>query len=247
LLAGLGLVPHPRPGPSDDCRQGCGRRTGGALLRRVLNAISDPGPRRCPPVLGTLPAGAAAWPSAPLPDPCQEDAVTTMNALKPGDALFHGTSTPRWQSIQQDGALRLPSSGYRKISLTTDRSVAEYWAKLAPIVDRKEGRGDGPGVILVLSHSALETGGHWLTEFSDDVWGAGECDWEREVACWSEIDIAQVMVAQSSSGGRRGRRLRAAAGDRPGGRPVLAGTNPGGAGPAAGRAGCRAGRAGALA
>jgi hypothetical protein len=175
-----------------------------------------------------------------------------MNDLKPGDALFHGTSTPRWQSIQQDGALRLPSSGYRKISLTTDRSVATYWAKLASIVDRKEGRGDGPGVILVLSHSALETSGHWLTEFSDDVWGAGECDWEREVACWSEIDIAQVMVAQSSSGGRhRGRRLRAAAGDRPGdrpgGRPALAGADPGGAGPAAGRAGCRAGRAGALA
>ena len=41
-----------------------------------------------------------------------------------------------------------------------------------------------------MSHSALETGGHWLTEFSDDVWGAGECDWEREVACWSEIEIA---------------------------------------------------------
>ncbi|HSJ76576.1 MAG TPA: hypothetical protein VK899_10405, partial [Gemmatimonadales bacterium] len=52
--------------------------------------------------------------------------VTTMNDLKPGDALFHGTSTPRWQSIQQDGGLRLPSSGYRKISLTvnTQKQVA---------------------------------------------------------------------------------------------------------------------------
>ena len=84
LLAGLGLVPHPRPGPRDDCRQGRGSRTGGALLHRVLNATSDHGPRRCPPVLGTLPAGAAAWPSAPLPDPCQEDAVTTMNDLEAG-------------------------------------------------------------------------------------------------------------------------------------------------------------------
>src|SRR3954451_4292516 len=104
------------------------------------------------------------------------------------------------------------------MSLATDRSFAKYWPELASITDGKAGRGEGPGVILVLSHSALATSGHWLTEFSDDVWGEGECDWEREVACWSDIEIAQVMVAQSSSGGRRGRRLRAAAGDRPGDR-----------------------------
>jgi hypothetical protein len=118
-----------------------------------------------------------------------------MSDLKPGDALFHGMSTPRWQSIQQDGFLRLPTVGDPKISLTPDRSVAEYWAELASISDKKEGRGDGPGVILVLSHSALETSGHWLTEFSDDVYGEGECDWEQEVACWSDIEIAQVTIA----------------------------------------------------
>src|SRR3954449_9824298 len=121
---------------------GAAQKKGGAAPRGCRHLLPPPRPppppppappppaaprgRRCPPVLGTLPAGATAWPSTPLPDPCQEDAVTTMNDVKPGDALFHGTSTPRWQSIQQDGALRLPSSGYRKISLTTDRSVAEY-------------------------------------------------------------------------------------------------------------------------
>ena len=73
------------------------------------------------------------------------------------DVLFHGTSTPRWRSIQQDGRLRLPTSGDRKISLTTDRSVAEYWADLAAWTDRRDRLGDGPGVTLVLSHSALET------------------------------------------------------------------------------------------
>jgi hypothetical protein len=106
-----------------------------------------------------------------------------MNDLKPGDALFHGTSMSRWRSIQRDGRLRLPTSGDLKISLTTDFGVAVYWAKLAAWTDRRDRLGDGPGVILVLSHSELETSGHWLTEFSDDVWGEGECDWEQEVAC----------------------------------------------------------------
>ena len=127
-----------------------------------------------------------------------------MNDLKPGDVLFHGTSMSRWRSIQQDGRLRLPTSGDLKISLTTDFGVAVYWAKLASasdgtvaecraalaaIANRKA------GVVLVLSHSALETSGHWLTEFNDDFWGEGECDWEQEIACWSDIDIAQVAIA----------------------------------------------------
>jgi hypothetical protein len=115
-----------------------------------------------------------------------------MNDLKPGDVLFHGTSTPRWRSIQRDGRLRFPTSGDPKISFTTDLGVANYWADLAAWTDQKEGRGDGPCVILVLSCADLDASGHWLTEFSDDVWGEGECDWELEVACWSDIELARV-------------------------------------------------------
>src|SRR3954471_2870455 len=125
-------------------RQSNRRRAPASCAERHFHPCPMPMPACARQPAGNTP-GAAAWPSATLPDTCQEDTVTTMNDLKPDDALFHGTSTPRWLSIQQDGALRLPSSGYRKISLTTDRSVAEYWAKLASIVDRKGGRGDGPG------------------------------------------------------------------------------------------------------
>ena len=121
--------------------------------------------------------------------------MTTLNDLKPGDVLFHGTSTPRWRSIQQDGVLRLPTSGDLKISLTTDLGVAKYWADLAVWTDRRDRLGDGPSVILTLSHSELDAAGHWLTEFSDDVWGEGECDWEQEIACWSDIEISQVAIA----------------------------------------------------
>jgi hypothetical protein len=121
-----------------------------------------------------------------------EDAMTD---LMPDDALFHGTSTPRWRSIQQSGVLRLPTSGDLKISLTTDRGVAEYFADLAAWTDRTDRLGDGPGVIIVLSRSALEASGHRLTEFRDDFWGDGECDWEEELACWSDIDISQVTAA----------------------------------------------------
>jgi hypothetical protein len=42
--------------------------------------------------------------------------------------LFHGTSTYRLKEILRENRLRLPQVGDEKISLTTERSVAEYFA-----------------------------------------------------------------------------------------------------------------------
>ena len=107
--------------------------------------------------------------------------------------LYHGTSVPRWLSIQGDGWFQLPVSGDPKVSLTPDRAVAEYWADLASRTDASEGRGNG-SIIIELSMIALDRAGYLLTEFCDDIWGENQCDWEQEIACWSPIALVDDVV-----------------------------------------------------
>jgi hypothetical protein len=111
--------------------------------------------------------------------------------------LHHGTSTARLKSILKEDRLRISNPGDPKVSLTTVRSVAEYWACFAVFGDRHN-RADekSSGVILVLDGEKLLARGYDLTEFRDDIWGEGECDWENEIACWNDIDrLNDVLIA----------------------------------------------------
>jgi hypothetical protein len=111
--------------------------------------------------------------------------------------LYHGTSTARLQSILGDGGLRTSGTGNPKISLTTRRSVAEYWACHAVFGDRHDRPDeDSSPVVLVLDGEGLLELNYNLGAFSDPIWGVGECDWENEIACWDDIEpLEEVLIA----------------------------------------------------
>jgi hypothetical protein len=130
----------------------------------------------------------------------------------------HGTSTARLKHILNDGRLRkVAVIEQDKVSLTTERDVAEYWARLSvfsdnlprnkrmlqavfvenPHKERLFSDADiteNRGVILVLDGIRLATN-YKLTPFSDDVWGPRKCDWENEIACWGDIALEGVLIA----------------------------------------------------
>lgn len=110
--------------------------------------------------------------------------------------LYHGTSTARLKSILKNGRLRTSEPGDPKIALTTERSVAEYWACHAVLgdLDRHPGE-ESSGVVLMLDGERLLALNYDLTEFRDPIWGEGECDWENEIACWGDIDpLDEVLI-----------------------------------------------------
>jgi hypothetical protein len=53
--------------------------------------------------------------------------------------LYHGTSTRRLNGILKEDRLRISFPGDPKVSLTTERSAAEYWASHAVFGDRHNG------------------------------------------------------------------------------------------------------------
>jgi hypothetical protein len=70
--------------------------------------------------------------------------------------LYHGTSTARPKRILEDGRLRASGTDDPKISLTTERSVAEYWAFHAVFGDRHDRPDeDSSEVVLVLDGEGL--------------------------------------------------------------------------------------------
>jgi len=111
--------------------------------------------------------------------------------------LYHGTSSYRLKEIQRENRLRLPQVGDEKISLTTEHSVAEYFACNAVFGDRHDHPvEESHPVLLVLDGEGLLTLGYELEGFSDDCWGDGECDWENEIACRSDIDpLDELLIA----------------------------------------------------
>jgi hypothetical protein len=111
--------------------------------------------------------------------------------------LYHGTSTARLKSILKEGRLHVSNPGDPKISLTTERSVAEYWACLAVFGDRHDHLDEeSSGVVLMLDGERLLALNYHLTEFRDDIWGEGECDWENEIACWDDIEpFSEFLIA----------------------------------------------------
>jgi hypothetical protein len=111
--------------------------------------------------------------------------------------LYHGTSTARLKRILQDGRLRRPTIGDQKIALTTERSVAEYFAFNAVFGDKRNYPGEESSpVVLVLDGEGLLALNYNLVPFSDPYWGEGECDWENEIECWDDIEpLEEVLMA----------------------------------------------------
>jgi hypothetical protein len=96
--------------------------------------------------------------------------------------LYHGTSTRRLHGIFKENLLLTSKAGDPTIALTTERSVAEYFACSAVFGDRHDyPNEESSGVVLALDGEELLARNCDLTEFSDPVWGEDECDWENEM------------------------------------------------------------------
>lgn len=87
--------------------------------------------------------------------------------------LFHGSRYPR--AIIQSDRIKLPTSGYRMISLTRDIRVARHWACLRRDDD------EGVGAILVLDRQKLRTR-YRIEPFRDEAWHTGFTRSERDEA-----------------------------------------------------------------
>src|SRR5260370_952236 len=103
--------------------------------------------------------------------------------------LYHGTSTQRLEPILRENCLRISPTGDAKIALTTEPSVAAYFACNAVNGDRHDHREEeSKPVILTIDGEGLLALHYELIGHSDPVWGGGECDWENEVSCWDDIE-----------------------------------------------------------
>jgi hypothetical protein len=112
--------------------------------------------------------------------------------------LYHGTTTYRLRSILKDGRLSRQGIGEQKISLTTERSVADYFSNVALHGDKHDHPDEeSTAVILVIDGEKLLALGYKLVPFSDTYHGPGKCDWENEIACWDrDIEhLDEVLMA----------------------------------------------------
>jgi hypothetical protein len=122
--------------------------------------------------------------------------VAYFDGAMPEVILYHGTSTYRLKSIQCENCLRVSQPGEPKVSLTTERRVAEYFACNMVFADRHDHPDEqSHPVILVLDGDGLDELLYDLEPFSDDIYGDGKCDWEKEIACWDDIDpLEEVLI-----------------------------------------------------
>lgn len=108
--------------------------------------------------------------------------------------LYHGTSAKRFERMQEDGFIKVAPIGVECVSTSRKREVAQYFAELAADCDQSS------VIILELDPAALVAAGLELDEFSDPVWGEGECEWEEEIACWQDIPLHLARdVTQTSA------------------------------------------------
>jgi hypothetical protein len=113
--------------------------------------------------------------------------------------LYHGTSSYRLEQILRANRLNPSQIGpeTRQVSLTPERSVAEYFACKAVLGDALGDEHDHPHVetepvVLVLDGEGLVALMYDLEGYRGD---GEECDWENEIACWSEIDpLDEVLI-----------------------------------------------------
>ncbi len=111
--------------------------------------------------------------------------------------LYHGTSTLRLKRILAENRLRTSPTGDPKIALTTELSVAQYFACNKVFGDSLGHQGaESEPVILTIDGEGLLALHYELESFFDPVWGDGQCDWENEISCWEDIDpLDEVLVA----------------------------------------------------
>lgn len=113
-------------------------------------------------------------------------------------ALYHGTTEMRLENILAEDRLRVKTVGPRKLALTTERSVAEYFACNAKYDDWHRGSdSEGNPVVLTLDGEVLLRHAYLLEGYSDPVWGEGKCSWENEIACWYDIDPLKGVLLGS--------------------------------------------------
>ena len=107
--------------------------------------------------------------------------------------LYHGTSSYRLDQILRENRLRLPQILDQKISLTTERSVAEYFACNAVFGDQYDRLSEKTEpVVLVLDGEGLVALQYDLEGWTGD---GEECDWENEIACFHAIDpLDEVLI-----------------------------------------------------
>jgi hypothetical protein len=114
----------------------------------------------------------------------------------PGDfELYHGTSARRFKLISSENRLRIAPCGVTVVSMSTKREVAEYFAENAVDGDEMDHFDRSAPTILVLSGRKLLELNYDLRAFSDPIRGDGECDWESEVCCVSDITpLREVLL-----------------------------------------------------
>jgi hypothetical protein len=109
--------------------------------------------------------------------------------------LYHGTSSYRLEQILRANRLNPSQIGpeTRQVSLTPERSVAEYFACNAVLGDEHDHpHVETEPVVLVLDGEGLVALMYDLGGYRGD---GEECDWENEMACWSEIDpLDEVLI-----------------------------------------------------
>lgn len=96
--------------------------------------------------------------------------------------LFHGTSSARLNSIIAAGQIDPAPSGDRHVSMSECPEVAAYFANIAALEDE-----DSMPVILVINADKVDA-----HPFSSNVWGEGECDWEREMASQKPVLLKSI-------------------------------------------------------
>jgi hypothetical protein len=88
-----------------------------------------------------------------------------------------------------------------RLALTTERSVAEYWACVAVFADRHDRlQEESDPVVLVLDGGRLVEFNYPLTQFDYLTWGDEEDDVNYGIACLQDIDpLSEVLVAVESA------------------------------------------------
>jgi hypothetical protein len=121
--------------------------------------------------------------------------------------LYHGTSTLRLKCIQHTDRLRVAPSGSKVVSLTTDQSVAEYFACVAAAADKRRCPGDDRnGVVLQLDGEKLLEEGYRLHCYAigtDDIkasakWDPADTHLENEIICAKDIiPLSEFLIGAS--------------------------------------------------
>jgi hypothetical protein len=80
-----------------------------------------------------------------------------------------------------------------KVALTTDRSVAEYWACVGATNDKPNNPNvESHGVVLALNAEHLVERGYDLREVQLE----NRPDWQNEIACWDDIPLLNSILIE---------------------------------------------------